>query len=242
MTGPTFVDLWQAEWLNLGRRWLHHWRVLALCAGLVALLLAAEGWLGGRLGGPSFLLYMLPFATTVITFGLVHREWSNHTAGWWLTLPVPRSWLLGVKWLCGVTVALLLYALFWLVAGVWWLAVAASGPEHADATVRQVWESFLICASYTPLLVSWGLLLGVTTHGRWWLAKPLLWACYGLLGDTAIWLTIAVQHAAAQEPAWVHVLITGLPVWLALTWLAAAAVFGVSVRIMAAGVSDGATR
>lgn len=195
-TGTTFLylvkhDLMRHKYTGNTNRW---WIVYAAIGVSIGLIFFAFNVIRG-LVRPEYLLYYtysFPFVIFMIGFLLTNREWSNSTAGWWLTLPYSRRVLVAAKavscLLNTILMIIIAYVLTLLSAMFGALLSSDFGMEFVLQLLQDGWAWFGVFLLIAPFMIAFGILTATVTHSKWKPLVPLLWIGLPLFGNIINWL------------------------------------------------------
>jgi ABC-2 type transport system permease protein len=162
--------------------WLSYLAVVALAFIVLATYVGRLGW-----WNPSpvwFSTFGLPFMCFGLGIGWTVNEWKNGTVGWWLTLSVPRTWLIYSKFVAVLLRTLFIYTMVFFGITVFGLYTLAVG-HHLTADMASAflgigvrWYGLLL--AITPLPCAFGVFYGTLIQSRLKPAIPLVWILFGL--------------------------------------------------------------
>ncbi|MCL6597820.1 MAG: ABC transporter permease [Alicyclobacillus macrosporangiidus] len=177
--------------------------VLAYLAAVCVIFIALATYVG-RIGDFDprpvwYTTFGLPFMCFGLGIGWTVNEWKNGTAGWWLTLPAPRTRLIASKFTAVLLRTLFIYAMVFLgitVFGLYTMAVGGHLTAQAASDFLGVgmrWYSLLL--AITPLPCAFGVFHGTLTQTRLKPAIPLVWMAFGLL-----WWLLSTRRLVHMHP------------------------------------------
>jgi ABC-2 type transport system permease protein len=182
--------------------------VLAYLAAVCVIFIVLATYVA-RIGGFDprpvwYATFGLPFMCFGLGIGWTVNEWKNGTAGWWLTLPAPRTLLVASKFTAVLLRTLFIYAMVFLGITVFGLYTMAVGGHLTVSSASDFlgmgiqWYSLLL--AITPLPCAFGVLYATLAQSRMKPVIPLAWMAFGLLS----WLLSARQlvHIHPDDPAW----------------------------------------
>lgn len=174
----------------------------------------------------------LPYMLFFIGHSTLKREWENETHGWWLTLPYPRLWLIGAKWIAallqmmviviGICVLGLLYA-----TGI---ALALSHYTFADvgSFMLEGFNWLVLVFGFSPFILALGLLTTTTQYTLFRPVSPILWVVcmasggvfYSRLGALFPHNNV-FQELSGDHPVTFFPFSWEMPTAMAVSWLVA---------------------
>ncbi|MDB5085626.1 MAG: hypothetical protein JWN30_2512 [Bacilli bacterium] len=138
-----------------------------------------------------------PYMLFFVGFGILKREWENDTHGWWLTLPYPRHWLIGAKWVAAWLRMLLVVTGLYVLGALYATVIALCLSHYTFADVSSFLLSglnwFLLIVGFSPFLLAIGLLTAESQFTALRPISPILWVLFmgggGLMySNTGAWL------------------------------------------------------
>ncbi|GMA62315.1 ABC transporter permease [Alicyclobacillus fastidiosus] len=142
-------------------------------------------------------VWLFSFVLAFMTFGVATRmmmnEWKNGTSGWWLTLPVSRTHLVGAKFVASFIRNVGNIAIVYVCVGLLGLYTMLLQDQWSSHLVTAYllnglkWDALLVLVS--PILIACGILFGALRESRLKPAIPLLWVVYGLF-----WWMLSSHH------------------------------------------------
>lgn len=155
----------------------------------------------------------LPYILFFLGFGSLKREWENDTYGWWLTLPYPRVWLVGAKWLACLMRTLLIVIGILALGTLYATIIAVLAPSYSLADVGSFillgggW--LLTMIGFSPLLTILGMLTAGASYTALRPITPVLWVLF-MGGGGMIYADVpgdfgapsAYQAATAPTMSW----------------------------------------
>ncbi|WP_018131393.1 ABC transporter permease subunit [Effusibacillus pohliae] len=179
-------------------RWRYAWRAYLALAIVLGLGWYTWALLHGNVTSPFFFWYLpaLVFVGFWTGYSQIKREWRGGTAGWWLSLPYPRHWLLGAKLVAAgiryllvlvigyVSTLILFFEGIWLQPNVW------NGQMLLFTAVTLV-KLLLFLLLGGPFFLTFGLALGVLQQTSWKVISPLFWLLYIAVANVLMWKTFS---------------------------------------------------
>ncbi|RKN80644.1 ABC transporter permease [Paenibacillus ginsengarvi] len=182
----------KGNWRKMGRSPVSKWWRIVYCALVLAAGIAFATYYAInntlRLESIWFASFGLPYVAFFLGFGSVRQEWDNDTYGWWLTLPYPRTWLLGAKWLAGLLRALVIWACVLVFAGLYASIIAIVLEHYTFADVRTFMVAgfswFGIVFGITPLLIACGAFTATAKYTAISPLSPIIWVVFMVGGGS----------------------------------------------------------
>lgn len=222
------------------RRWLTRKWTWGYFGAFALLLLAAMTIWGGRSEfKPEYLLYVcfaFPFIFFGISFGMVKREWSGSTFGWWLTLPYSRSKLLFAKFAASAVQALAVLIVYFgsmLLLELYNLLIHGFDSGVLQTFVKLEGEYLVVVLLVSPFMLALGLFFALIARSRLRPLAPLCWILFGTMGNVFNWLNVSTSDDGAVKSiilfdgsaqGWIWMIFPGV-------WLLAALLFAASVGV-----------
>jgi len=213
--------------------WIYGGLLLLLAGAAVAIWGNQEDY------DPSYFLftaYVFPFLIFGLSVETMKREWSEGTAGWWLSLSHSRSWLLGAKavaaWIRFAGYALVYFAVV-LLLGVYSVAMYGDRVTSLAGLLALEVQLFGILLGISPAMLAIGLLLVAIKRTAMKPLLPLLWLMLGVSGNALGWMTggglLTVYGSEERLPVFAYPHWVWL--WLLPIWAVAALLFAAAVRV-----------
>lgn len=135
-----------------------------------------------RLENLWFVTLGLPYVLFFLGFGSLKREWENDTFGWWLTMPYPRLWLVGSKWIGGLLRAVSIWMILFMFGTVYATVIALSLESYSFADVgifmKAGFQWLFLMIGFSPLLTSLGILTASAQYTAIRPLTPILWVAF----------------------------------------------------------------
>ncbi|MCL6454222.1 MAG: ABC transporter permease subunit [Alicyclobacillus sp.] len=131
-----------------------------------------------------FITFYFPIVAFGFGAGVTAHEWRQNTVGWWLTLPVSRSWLVGAKvlaaWLKSSRLFLYVYAIG-AVLGLYSIFLsthALSGSAVGPFLLTGLWWNGVLLL-VSPATTAFGVLFSTLRYSQLRPALPIVWIVIG---------------------------------------------------------------
>ena len=163
------------------------------------------------------------------------REWDNDTYGWWLTLPYPRTWLIGAKFVAQTAQMIGVAAVILGVASIYGFALSLtpwfSFVEFSDfMKAGLIWMGIL--AGFTPVLISASQLLAMIQHSTYRSASIILWIVFmtsiGFVYQSGVGGAVIHQ----EDETLIYALEWQMLACIAISWVAALIIIRLSAYLL----------
>ncbi|CAG7651512.1 hypothetical protein PAESOLCIP111_06331 [Paenibacillus solanacearum] len=185
-----------------------------------------------RLESLWFATFGFPYMVFFIGYGLMKREWDNDTYGWWLTMPYPRLWLIGAKWVGGLLRMLLIWVTVYIVFSIYTVLIALMVEPYTFADVSSFMLSglnwFVLTTGFSPIIMALGLLTGELQYTVYRYIVPVFWIVF-MGGGGLLWSSLSVmpsirnvtEQLIGDQAAVLFPFAWGVPAGMIVSWLAA---------------------
>ncbi len=225
--------------LSMTRRWSLLYAVLVAIVGLgVATYFAIHNQL--RLQNLWYATMGFPYLLFFLGFGGLKREWENETYGWWLTLPYPRSWLIGAKWIAAWLQMLAIIVGIFLVGTLYAACitgfVSPYGYQDFEVFMRTGVNWIFMIIGFSPFILSLGFFTASVQSSTLRPITPILWILF-MGGGSYFYSGIQEIAPGSLEFQQITAMSTWWPfTWAVLGWMVASWVLGYLIISLTAGI------
>lgn len=179
----------------------------------IAIVIGLGGYTWSLLQGFIALNYIFSFIPFLIitSFGvsmsIIGSEWQNDTAGWWLSLPYSRNFLLGAK--CTASFLRFIQSMLIILVVGLALALEAILIKPDLYTMQQLFGGLQLGIQnafwnilLSPIAILLGVTLAIVKQSHWKPALPLFWISFILMINLYFnkFLNFATENAPNDNP------------------------------------------